>query len=112
MTINDIMLRYIADAERGARERKERERAERGTASAGDECGLPWLAVAVWLAVALAGLGAAFCGGMWFQAERTRKADCANAARSAETDRETARWARGLSNVEILAKGRECASAD
>lgn len=107
MTINDIMLRDIAEAERNQRERDEHE-----TASAGDECGFPWLAVAVWLAFALAGLGAAFCGGMWFQAERTRKADCANAARSAETDRETARWARGLSNAELLAKGRECASAD
>ena len=107
MTINDIMLRDIAEAER-----KQRERAEHETASAGDECGLPWLAIGIWLAVALAGLGAAFAGGIWFQAERTRKADCADAARSAETDRETARWARGLSNAEILAKGRECASAD
>ena len=105
MNINDIMLRDIQDAER-----KQSERAERVETTWGDVCAVPWLAVAVWLAVALAGLGAAFCGGMWFQAERTRKADCADAARSAETDRETARWARGLSNAELLAKGRECAS--
>ena len=107
MTINDIMIRDIQEADQ-----KQSERAERAETTWGDECGFPWLAVAVWLAVALAGLGAAFCGGMWFQAERTRKADCADAARSAETDRETARWARGLSNAELLAKGRECASAD
>ena len=75
MTINDIMLRDIAEAER-----KQRERAERKTASAGDECGLPWLAVGFLLAGALAALGAAFAGGMWFQAERTRKADCVDAA--------------------------------
>ena len=107
MTINDIMIRDIQEADQ-----KQSERAERAETTWGDECGFPWLAVAVWLAVALAGLGAAFCGGMWFQAERTRKADCADAARSAETDRDTARWARGLSNAELLVKGRECASAD
>ena len=112
MTINDIMLRDIADAEREARERKERERAGRGTASAGDECGLPWLAVGIWLAVALAGLGAAFCGGMWFQAERTRKADCDFAAWNERVEREATECARAMSNAEILVKGRECASAD
>ena len=107
MTINDIMIRDIQDAER-----KQSERVERVETTWGDVCAVPWLAVGICLAVALAALGAAFCGGMWFQAERTRKADCADAARSAETDRETARWARGLSNAELLAKGRECASAD
>ena len=107
MTINDIMIRNIQESDQ-----KQSERAERAETTWGDVCAVPWLAIGIWLAVALAGLGAAFCGGMWFQAERTRKADCADAARSAETDRETARWARGLSNAELLAKGRECASAD
>lgn len=107
MTINDIMIRDIQEAKR-----KQSERAEREETTWGDVCAVPWLAIGICLAVALAGLGAAFTGGMWFQAERTRKADCADAARSAETDRETARWARGLSNAELLAKGRECASAD
>ena len=109
MNINDIVLRDMLDEQKRQSAKVSPERVE---TTWGDECGFPWLAVAVWLAVALAGLGAAFCGGMWFQAEWTRKADCADAARSAETDRETARWARGLSNAELLAKGRECASAD
>ena len=42
MNIQDIMLRDIADEERKQR----RERDERDAASAGDECGFPWLAVA------------------------------------------------------------------
>ena len=42
MNIQDIMLRDIADEER-----KQRERDERDAASAGDECGFPWLAVTV-----------------------------------------------------------------
>jgi hypothetical protein len=109
MNINDIMLRDILDEQKRQAATVSPERVE---TTWGDVCAVPWLAVGIWLAVALAGLGAAFCGGMWFQAERTRKADYADAARSAETDRETARWARGLSNAELLAKGRECASAD
>ena len=109
MNINDIVLRDILDEQKRQAATVSPERVE---TTWGDVCAVPWLAVGIWLAVALAGLGAAFCGGMWFQAERTRKADCADAARSAETDRETARWARGLSNAELLAKGRECASAD
>ena len=56
MNIQDIMLRDIADEERKQR----RERDERDAASAGDECGFPWLAVTVWIAVALAALCAAF----------------------------------------------------
>ncbi len=70
MTIDEIMLRDMADEER-----KQRERAEREAASAGDRCGFPWLAVAVWLAVALVALGAAFTGGMYFQSRRALKAD-------------------------------------
>jgi hypothetical protein len=109
MNINDIVLRNMLDEQKQQAAKVSPERVE---TTWGDVCAVPWLAIGIWLAVALAGLGAAFCGGMWFQAERTRKADYADAARSAETDRETARWARGLSNAELLAKGRECPSAD
>lgn len=109
MNINDIMLRDMLDEQKRQSAKVSPERLELTWSGVR---AVPWLAVGIWLAVALAGLGAAFYGGMWFQAERTRKADCADAARSAETDRETARWARGLSNAELLAKGRECASAD
>ena len=106
MTINDIMLRDIADAEREARERKERERAGRGTASAGDECGLPWLAVAAWLAVALAALGAAFAGGMCYQSHRALKADSDFAAWNERVEREATECARAMSNAELLATER------
>lgn len=97
MTINEIMLRDIRDAER-----KERERAERETASAGDECGLPWLAVAAWLAVALAALGAAFVGGMYFQSRRALKADRDFAAWNERVEREATERARAMSNQELL----------
>ena len=40
MNIQDIMLRDIAD--------EERKRDKRDAANMGDECGFPWLAVAVW----------------------------------------------------------------
>lgn len=106
MTINDIMLRDIAEAER-----KQRERAERKTASAGDECGLPWLAVAVWLAVALAALGAAFTGGIWYESRRALKADREFAAWNERVEREATERARAMSNQELLnATGRECAN--
>ena len=101
MTINDIMLRDIADAER-----KQRERAERGAASAGDECGLPWLAVAAWLAVALAGLGAAFAGGIWYESRRALKADSDFAAWNERVEREATECARAMSNAELLATER------
>ena len=106
MTINDIMLRDIAETER-----KQRERDEHETASAGDECGLPWLAVAVWLAVALAALGAAFCGGMWYESRRALKADRDFAAWCDRVEREATERARAMSNQELLnATGRECAN--
>ncbi len=97
MTIQDIMLRDIQEAER-----KERERDERDAASAGDECGLPWLAVAMWLAVALAALGAAFAGGIWYESRRALKADRDFAAWNERTDREATERARAMSNYELL----------
>ena len=105
MHFQDIMLRDIADEEG-----KQRERDERGAASAGDECGFPWLAVAIWLAVALAALGAAFAGGMCYQSRRALKADRDFAAWNERTDREATERARAMSNYELLnATGRECA---
>ena len=105
MNIQDIMLRDIADEER-----KQRERNERDAASAGDECGFPWLAVAVWLAVALAALGAAFAGGMCYQSHRALKADRDFAAWCDRVEREATERARAMSNYELLnATRRECA---
>ena len=105
MNINDIMLRDIADEER-----KQRERDERDAASAGDECAFPWLAVAVWLAVALAALVAAFVGGMCYQSRRALKADRDFAAWCDRVDREATERARAMSNYELLnATRRECA---
>ena len=97
MTINDIMQRDIQETER-----EERERAERETASAGDEYGFPWLAVAVWIAVGLAMLGAAFAGGMCYQSHRALKADRDFAAWNERTDREATERARAMSNYELL----------
>lgn len=105
MNIQDIMLRDIADEER-----KQRERDERDAASAGDECDFPWLAVAVWLAVRLAMLGAAFAGGMYFQSCRALKADRDFAAWNERVEREATEAARAMSNQELLnATRRECA---
>jgi len=105
MTIQDIMLRDIADEER-----KQRERAERDVASAGDRCGLPWFAVAIWLAVALAALGAAFAGGIWYESRRALKADRDFAAWCDRVEREATERARAMSNYELLnATRRECA---
>ena len=105
MNIQDIMLRNIRDEERKQRE-------ERDAVSAGDECGFPWLAVAVWLAVALAALGAAFAGGMCYQSHRDLKASRDFAAWNGRTDREATERARAMSNYELLnATRRECADA-
>lgn len=98
MNIQDIMLRDIADEERKQR----RERDERDAASAGDECGFPWLAVAVWLAVALAALGATFTGGMCYQSHRALKADRDFAAWNERVEREATEAARAMSNQELL----------
>ena len=102
MNIQDIMLRDIAD--------EERKRDKRDAANMGDECGFPWLAVAVWLAVALAALGAAFVGGMYFQSRRALKADRDFAAWNERVEREATEAARAMSNYELLnATRRECA---
>lgn len=97
MTINDIMMRDIREAER-----KQSELADREAATIGDRCGLPWLAVAVWLAVALAALGAAFAGGIWYESRRALKADRDFAAWNERTDREATERARAMSNYELL----------
>ena len=94
MNIQDIMLRDIAD--------EERKRDKRDAANMGDECGFPWLAVAVWLAVALAALGAAFAGGMYFQSRRALKADRDFAAWNERVEREATEAARAMSNQELL----------
>ena len=94
MNIQDIMLRDIAD--------EERKRDKRDAANMGDECGFPWLAVAIWLAVALAALGAAFAGGMCYQSRRALKADRDFAAWNERTDREATERARAMSNQELL----------
>ena len=106
MNIQDIMLRDIADEER----KQKRERAERDAATIGDRCDFPWLAVAVWLAVALAALGAAFTGGMYYQSRRALKADRDFAAWCDRVEREATERARAMSNYELLnATRRECA---
>lgn len=103
MNIQDIMLRDIAD--------EERKRDKRDAANMGDECGFPWLAVAVWLAVALAALGAAFAGGIWYESRRALKADRDFAAWNERVEREATEAARAMSNQELLnATGRECAA--
>jgi len=105
MNIQDIMLRDMADEER-----KQRERAEREAATIGDRCGFPWLAAAVWLAVALAALGAAFTGGIWYESRRALKADRDFAAWCDRVEREATERARAMSNYELLnATRRECA---
>ena len=104
MNIQDIMLRDIAEAEKKAKEQ------EREAATIGDRCGLPWLAVAIWLAVALAALGAAFSGGMAYQSRRALKADRDFAAWNERVEREATERARAMSNYELLnATRRECA---
>ena len=94
MNIQDIMLRDIAD--------EERKRDKRDAANMGDECGFPWLAVAVWLAVALAALGAAFAGGIWYESHRALKADRDFAAWCDRVEREATERARAMSNYELL----------
>ena len=96
MNIQDIMLRDIAD--------EERKRDKRDAANMGDECGFPWLAVAVWLAVALAALGAAFTGGMAYQSHRALKADRDFAAWNERVEREAAEAALGSPRSSAPAK--------
>lgn len=108
MTMNDIMMRDCQEEERKQREREEAAEARH---DAGDECGFPWLAVAAWLAVALAALGAAFTGGMCYQSHRALKADRDFAAWNERVEREATERARAMSNYELLnATRRECAN--
>ena len=103
MNIQDIMLRNIQDEERKQRE-------ERDAASAGDDCDFPWLAVALWIAVGLAMLGAAFTGGMAYQSHRALKAEREAAAWNERVERDATERARAMSNYELLnATRRECA---
>ena len=97
MTINDIMKRDLMEEER-----KQRERAERETRDEGNDCGLPWLAVAAWLAVALAALGAAFTGGMCYQSRCALKASRDLAAWYERVEREATERAHAMSNHELL----------
>lgn len=96
MNIQDIMLRDIQDAER------ERLRAEPPSHNVGDDCDFPWLAVALWIAVGLAMLGAAFSGGMCYQSHRALKAEREAAAHNERVEREATEAARAMSNAEIL----------
>ena len=107
MTINEIMLHDIAEAQR-----KWREHSELETASAGDECGLPWLAIGIWLAAGLAMLGAAFAGGMFYQSHRALQASREFAAWNEHVEREANDRARAMSNQELLnATERNCDTA-
>lgn len=102
MNIQDIMLRDIQDAER-----KQSERTERCT---GDDCDFPWLAVAIWIAVALGALCATFTGGMCYQSHRALKAEREAAAWNERVERDATERARAMSNYELLnATRRECA---
>ena len=96
MNINDIIQRDIAEAER-----KERERAEQQAAD-GDECAFPWLAVGVWLAVALLALCAAFAAGMNWQSHRDLKASRDFTAWLENVERDAEARARAMSNYELL----------
>jgi hypothetical protein len=108
MNIQDIMLRDIADEER----KQKRERDERDAATIGDRCGFPWLAVAVWLAVALAGMVTTFMAGMAYQSRRDLKESRDFTARCDRMSREATERARTMSNQELLdATERECATA-
>lgn len=95
MNIQDIMIRDIEDAER-----KERTEADRH--NIGDDCAFPWLAVGVWLAVAILALGAAFAAGMYWQAERDLEAQWEYHAWLDKIEREAEALAHAMSNHEIL----------
>lgn len=102
MTINDIVIRDIAEADAKERKRAEQEAAERRQAADGDECAFPWLAVCVWLAVALLALCAAFCAGMNWQTRRDLKAQEEHHAWLDSIERAAEARARAMSNRELL----------
>ena len=91
MNINEIMRRDMLEEDK--RQQAAAERVTRRHAPVwGDECAVSWGGVAVWVVAALAALGAAFTGGMWYQAEKDLAADAASA--------------------QILATGCGCTSAE
>ena len=102
MTIDDIMIRDIAEADAKERKRAEQEAAERRQAADGDECAFPWLAVCVWLAVALLALCAAFAAGMNWQSHRDLKAQEEHHAWLDSIERAAEARARAMSNRELL----------
>lgn len=95
MTINDIMVRDMAEAKKEERERAEAE-------AIGDRCSLPWLAVAILIAVALAALGAAFSAGIYYQSRRAEKAQEEFHAWLERVDRDATARARSMSGYELL----------
>jgi len=102
MTINDIMIRDIAEADAKERKRAEQEAAERRQAADGDECAFPWLAVCVWIAVAILALCAAFAAGMNWQSHRDLKASRDFTAWLENVERDAEARARAMSNYELL----------
>ncbi len=96
MTLTEIIERDIAY------ENRRRERAERQPVHAGDESGFPRLAVAGWIAVGLAALGAAFAGGMRYQSHRALQASREFAAWDERAEREAAEAVRAMGNYELL----------
>lgn len=107
MTINDIMMRDLQEEDR-----KQRERAEHETRDEGNDCGLPWLAIAVWIAAGLAALCAAFAGGMYYQSRRDLKADRDFTAWCDRVERAATERARAMSNYELLQTERVRATAN
>lgn len=97
MNINEIMLRDIADEDR-----RSMKYGVRDAANIDDECDFPWLAVAEWLAVALAALVAAFAGGMCYHSRCDLKASRDRAAWYERVQREATERARAMSNEELL----------
>ena len=97
MNIKEIMEREIAEEERRERARSEREAAD------GDDCGIPWLAVFAWIAVALAALCAAFAAGSAWQSRRDLDACREFTAWCDRSERAAAERARAMGTKEILA---------
>lgn len=95
MTINDMMIRDMAEAKIEERERAEAE-------AIGDRCSLPWLAVAILIAVALAALGAAFSAGIYYQSRRAEKAQEEFHAWLERVDRDATARVRSMSGYELL----------
>lgn len=97
MNIKEIMEREIAKAERMERDWHERETTD------GDDCGMPWLAIFAWAAVALAALCAAFAAGSAWQSRRDLNASREFAAWCDRSEHAAAERARAMGTKEILA---------